>query len=231
MTTDELTLELRGGALYLDNNGKVIQKSDTQRSGGGESPRQRNADQRQGKRDHAMSVYKSRRKDASAQFIADARELRRMTARAVKRFPSSYRYIVTNGLLEMAREIVVNAVKGNAVYLHKDLPQGDFDLRHRYLKMAEVTADAYLEEITFAFSLVDDGNSFFKNKAEYQKVFNGLTTQGNTVLKRLRKVIDSDKDRWRRYQKEKTEATPKPPPKATGGGQHTPPPPPWPPNT
>ena len=97
-----------------------------------------------------MSVYKSRRKDASAQFIADARELRRMTARAVKRFPSSYRYIVTNGLLEMAREIVVNAVKGNAVYLHKDLPQGDFDLRHRYLKMAEVTADAYLEEITFA---------------------------------------------------------------------------------
>lgn len=51
-----------------------------------------------------MSVYKSRRKDASAQFIADARELRRMTARAVKRFPSSYRYIVTNGLLEMARE-------------------------------------------------------------------------------------------------------------------------------
>ena len=97
--------------------------------------------------------------------------------------------------------------------------------------MAEVTADAYLEAITFAFSLVDDGNSFFKNKAEYQKVFNGLTTQGNTVLKRLRKVIDSDKDRWRRYQKEKTESTPKPPPKATGGGQHTPPPPPWPPNT
>lgn len=177
-----------------------------------------------------MSVYKSRRKDASAQFIADARELRRMTARAVKQFPSSYRYIVTNGLLEMAREIVVNAVKGNAVYLHKDLSQGDFDLRHRYLKMAEVTADAYLEEITFAFSLVDDGNNFFKNKDEYQKVFNGLTTQGNIVLKRLRKVIDSDKDRWRRYQKEKAEATPKPSPKATGGGQHTPPPPPWPPN-
>ena len=136
-----------------------------------------------------MSVYKSRRKDASAQFIADARELRRMTARAVKRFPSSYRYIVTNGLLEMAREIVVNAVKGNAVYLHKDLSQGDFDLRHRYLKMAEVTADAYLEEITFAFSLVDDGNSFFKNKAEYQKVFNGLTSQGNTVLERLPQAI------------------------------------------
>lgn len=66
--------------------------------------------------------------------------------------------------------------------------------------------------------------------AGYQKVFNGLTSQGNTVLKRLRKVIDSDKDRWRRYQKEKAEAAPKPPSKATGGEQHTPPPPPWPPN-
>ena len=60
----------------------------------------------------------------------------------------SYRYIVTNGLLEMAREIVVNAVKGNAVYLHKDLSQGDFDLRHRYLKMAEVTAeDVYKRQL------------------------------------------------------------------------------------
>lgn len=176
-----------------------------------------------------MSVYKSRRKDASAQFIADARELRSMTARAVKRFPSSYRYIVTNGLLEMAREIVVNAVKGNAIYLHKDLAQGDFDLRHRYLKIAEVTADAYLEEITFAFSLVDDGNNFFKNKADYQKVFSGLTSQGNTVLKRLRKVLDSDKERWRRYQKEKAEAAPPPQLQVRGGDQHTQLPPPWPP--
>lgn len=115
-----------------------------------------------------MSVYKSRRKGAAAQFIADARELRRMTARAVKRFPSSDRDIVTNGRLEVARGLVVSAVKGYAVDLHRDLSQGDFDLRHRDLKMAEVTADAYLGEITLAFSLVDDGYSFFKNQAVYQ---------------------------------------------------------------
>lgn len=60
------------------------------------------------------------------------------------------------------------------------------------------------------------GTASSRTRPEYQKVFNGLTSQGNTVLKRLRKVIDSDKDRWRRYQKEKAEATPKPPPKATG---------------
>lgn len=154
-----------------------------------------------------MSVYKSRRKDASAQFIADARELRRLTARAVKRFPSSYRYVVTNGLLEMAREIVVNSIKGNGIYLHKDLSPADYDLRHRYLKMAEVTTDAFLEEITFAFELVDSGNNFFKSKEEYEKVFSGLTAQGNTVLKRLRNLISTDQDRWRRYQREKAEGT------------------------
>ena len=175
-----------------------------------------------------MSVYKSRRKDASAQFVADARSLRSMIARAVKRFPNSYRYIVTNSLLELAREIVVNSVKGNAVYLHKDLPQGDFDLRHRYLKMAEASADAILEEITFAYELVAEGNNFFRDKAQYEKTFSELVSQGNTVLKRLQRLLDSDKDRWRRYQKEKAEVMPRPANTASGTGQHTPPPP-WPP--
>lgn len=46
-----------------------------------------------------MSVYKSRRKDAAAQFIADARELRKYTVRVTRKFPKSYRDI-TNGLLQ-----------------------------------------------------------------------------------------------------------------------------------
>lgn len=50
-----------------------------------------------------MSVYKSRRKDASAQFIADARELRRMTARAVKRFPCTLRARKTKAGWEYTR--------------------------------------------------------------------------------------------------------------------------------
>ena len=38
-----------------------------------------------------MSVYKSRRKDAAAQFIVEARKLRRDTMRVVSKFPTSYR--------------------------------------------------------------------------------------------------------------------------------------------
>lgn len=57
-----------------------------------------------------MSVYKSRRKDAAAQFIADARELRKYTVRVTRKFPKSYRDI-TNGLTELAREIYLNSMK------------------------------------------------------------------------------------------------------------------------
>lgn len=51
-----------------------------------------------------MSVYKSRRKDAVAEFIADARELRKVTMRVVKRFPTSYRWIITNNLCTLKTE-------------------------------------------------------------------------------------------------------------------------------
>lgn len=52
-----------------------------------------------------MAVYKSRRKDAAAQFIADARELRKYTVRVTRKFPKSYRD-TTNGLAGKVREVM-----------------------------------------------------------------------------------------------------------------------------
>lgn len=148
-----------------------------------------------------MGVYKSRRKDAAAQFVADARELRKATVRIVRKFPASYRYVTTNKLLEMAGDIYSNAIKGNDIYLHKGLDEEDYKLRHRYLRIAEASADALLGEITFCYELVDDGNNFFKNKEEYERTFQTWTTLANTALSRLRGVLDSDKRRWAGYQK------------------------------
>lgn len=139
-----------------------------------------------------MSVYKSRRKDAAAQFIADARELRKYTVRVTRKFPKSYRDI-TNGLLELAREIYLNAIKGNAIYLHKDMSEHDYELRHRYLMIACSSADAICGEITFCYEMVDAGNNFFAGKAEYEKAFQTWTTLANNALSRLRAVLESDK--------------------------------------
>ena len=52
-----------------------------------------------------MSVYKSRRKDAAAEFVSAARELRKVTVRIIKKFPTSYRWEVTNNMLELAGEV------------------------------------------------------------------------------------------------------------------------------
>lgn len=147
-----------------------------------------------------MSVYKSRRKDAAAQFIADARELRKYTVRTVRKFPKSYRD-TTNTMTELAREIYIASIKANAIFLHKDLPEKDYELRHRYLMMAMTSADAMCGEITFCWELVADGNNFFEGQAEYERVFQMWTTLANNALSRLHGVIDSDKGRWASYRK------------------------------
>lgn len=152
-----------------------------------------------------MSVYKSRRKDAAAQFIADARELRKYTVRVTRKFPKSYRDI-TNGLLELAREIYLNALKGNAIYLHKDMSEHDYELRHRYLMIACSSADAICGEITFCYEMVDAGNNFFAGKAEYEKAFQAWTTLANNAFSRLRAVLESDKKRWNGYRRKAAEA-------------------------
>ena len=87
-----------------------------------------------------MAVYKSRRKDAAAQFVADARELRKATVRIARKFPASYKYVTTGPLLQLASEVYMNALKGNSIYVHKDMSERDYELRHRYLAAATASA-------------------------------------------------------------------------------------------
>lgn len=153
-----------------------------------------------------MSVYKSRRKDAAAEFVAAARELRKTTIRIIKKFPTSYRWVITNNMLTLAEEVYTNTLKANAIYVHKDMSEHDYELRHRYLMVAASSAEALLGEITFCYELVDDGNNFFANSADYNRAFQTWTTAGNTALTKIRGVINSDKKRWTGYQKARTAA-------------------------
>ncbi len=147
-----------------------------------------------------MAVYKSRRKDAAAQFVADARELRKATVRIARKFPASYKYVTTGPLLQLASEVYMNALKGNSIYVHKDMSERDYELRHRYLAAATAS--------TFCYELVDDGNIFFRNKEEYERTFQTWTTLANNALSRLRGVMDSDKRRWNGYMRDRKAKTP-----------------------
>lgn len=150
-----------------------------------------------------MSVYVSRRKDAAAEFVSLARELRKTTIRIIKKFPASYRWTVTNNMLSLAAEVYTYAIKGNGIYVHKDMSQQDFELRRRYLLIAATSADALLGEITFCYELVDEGNNFYDSKADYDRDFKTWTTVGNATLSKLRGVLESDKSRWASYCKKR----------------------------
>ncbi len=152
-----------------------------------------------------MSVYKSRRKDAAAEFIAAARELRKVTIRIVKKFPSGYRWTITNNMLTLANEVYTNSIKANAIYIHKEMSEHDYELRHRYLMIAISSAEALLAEITFCYELVDDGNNFFATKADYTRAFQTWTTAGYNALQKIRGVAASDKKRWNGFCKKAKE--------------------------
>lgn len=147
-----------------------------------------------------MSVYKSRRKDAAAEFISAARELRKTTMRIIKKFPTSYRWIITNNMLTLANEIYTCCIKANSIYVHKDMTKQDFELRHRYLVMAIGSTEALLSEISFCYELIDEGNNFFPNSSDYNKAFQKWTEIGSAVLQKIRGVLNSDKKRWLGYQ-------------------------------
>ena len=125
-----------------------------------------------------------------------------------RKFPASYKYVTTGPLLQLASEVYMNALKGNSIYVHKDMSERDYELRHRYLAAATASADALLGEITFCYELVDDGNNFFRNKEEYERTFQTWTTLANNALSRLRGVMDSDKRRWNGYMRDRKAKTP-----------------------
>lgn len=62
----------------------------------------------------------------------------------MRRFPKSYR-----DTTDCLCELYINSLKGNAIYLHRDLSEHDYYLRRRYLMIAASSAAAICGEITF----------------------------------------------------------------------------------
>ena len=146
-----------------------------------------------------MSVYKTQRKEAVVQFLSDAKKLRITTIRIIKRFPTSYRWICTNKMLELAEEAYISCVRANDIYIGSGMDERDYDLRHRYFMKAYTAVEALLAEITFLYELVDDGNSIYKSRSDYDKAFYNWIEQGNITAKRIHNVIKSDKQRYKKY--------------------------------
>lgn len=141
-----------------------------------------------------MSVYKSQRNVAISQFTADARILRKETIRIIKKFPTSYRWVITNNILELASEIYTKSLKANAIPLTKEIRESDLELRHRLLLETLIAAEAFAGEITLLYEMVNEGNNFFKDKEQYNKTFSNWITKVDNLLKSLNHTIQLDEN-------------------------------------
>lgn len=150
-----------------------------------------------------MSVYVSKRNQAKPEFLMVAQELLIFTIKSVRRFPKSYHYPLTNDLLKLSNEIHEYALKANAIYVHKNMTEEDYKLRERYITLAKSSLVALSGKLTVTFKLVNEGNNFFENKADYSFMFQKWIDLVNTELDKLKGLTESDRKRWKSYQKSK----------------------------
>lgn len=142
-----------------------------------------------------MSVYKSMRSTSIAEYLKDAHKLRLETMKIVKKFPTSYRWIFTNNLLDLAAEIYSNCIKGNAIKVDLRFDREDFLIRHDAFLRAQAATNALLGEITFAYELLQEGNNFFAGKKEYGKKFQTWCEIAVQCLENITKAIEDDNRR------------------------------------
>ena len=136
-----------------------------------------------------MSVYKSKRKETFLIYLQQARELRLETLKAIKKFPTSYRYVITNNMLDLASKIYTNCLKADSEVFRGSLNQEKYLAKTNYLLEAISSTNALLGEINFCLSLVYDGNNFFKDKDDISRTFLRWTEKGNSLLETLKKIL------------------------------------------
>lgn len=142
-----------------------------------------------------MAVYKSQREESLVGYLKYSHDLRLITMRIVKKFPTSYRWIFTNNVLDLAVEIFTNCIKGESIKIDLRVDEEDFKIRHEYFMKAKSACEALLGEITFAYELSHEGNNFFEGKKEYSKKFQRWSEVAVQCLDSITHAIEIDNRR------------------------------------
>lgn len=144
-----------------------------------------------------MSVYRSQRGQSSVLYVESAYQLRIMTFRLMRKMPKSYRWMISNHIVDEANSIYDNVIKANVVYVSKkNFNINDYELRHRYLMTAYAETRAILSNMSFLYDLIDEGNSEFYSKGDYVRRFENWTAQADKTLNLIKGVMESDKKRY-----------------------------------
>ena len=148
-----------------------------------------------------MSVFKSQRNEAVAEFLKATSAVHLESMRLIKKFPKSYRWLLTNNMLELAAKAFIFAVRANSIYIYKQMDPNDFDLRHHYLVKSAGCLDALSAEINIIYTLMKSEENVFKTKKDRDSAFFNWIKLVARAVGLIKGVIKSDKSRFDRNAK------------------------------
>lgn len=118
-----------------------------------------------------MSVFKSQRSEPVAEFLTATMHVHINTMKVIKKFPKSYRWLITNEMLELASKAFTFAVRANSIYVFPNMNTNDYELRHFYLIKSAGCLDALAAEVNVLYALIESGETTFKSKQERENSF------------------------------------------------------------
>lgn len=150
-----------------------------------------------------MSVYKSRRKESTMEFLKVGQALCVYTIKQLKKFPKSFRFNLVNDIYRLGIEINENVLRANAIYMHKNMTEMEYLMRREHLFKAKSAIFAMSGLLTITFDFVLQGNNFLGDNKKAGKIFQEWARLLNTEHRLIKGVIDSDKKRWKSFQSTK----------------------------
>lgn len=154
-----------------------------------------------------MSVYKSKRTVSKMEFIKTGQQIATYTIKQLKKFPKSYRFNIVNDLYRLSIEIYENSLKANSIYMNKNMTEAEYLLRKEYLFKSKSAIFAMSGLLTVVFDMVLQGNNFLGEKEKTSNMFQEWARLLNLEHRLIKGVIDSDKKKWKEYQKSEESKT------------------------
>jgi len=107
-------------------------------------------------------------------YIKLSFKLRKMINKTIRHMPKSYRYVITNNILDIMQKITNYCLQSEYIKLSKDLSMEQFKEKQNLLTKANQLLFNLKIEVIFLFEMLNEGNTVFKSVEESSKIFDKL---------------------------------------------------------
>ena len=107
-------------------------------------------------------------------YIKLSLKLRKMINKTIRHMPKSYRYVITNNMLDIIQKITNYCLQSEYIKLSKDLSMEQFKEKQNLLTKADQLLFNLKIEVIFLFEMLNEGNTVFKSAEESSRIFDKL---------------------------------------------------------